>query len=87
MQVFSNDPQNWRRASPMRYVKNMRNPQLFLVGGNTYPSIQKQDRRLFSIPRDPGLESCRHGRLHVRRRKWSIRSDSRFYATLLTSER
>ena len=49
LQVFSNDPQNWRRASPMRYVKNIRNPQLFLVGGNTYPSIQKQNRRLFGI--------------------------------------
>jgi len=47
IQVFSNDPQNWKRASPMKYWKNIRNPYLILVGGRTYPSIQIQNRRLF----------------------------------------
>jgi acetyl esterase/lipase len=47
IQVFSNDPQHWKRASPMTYWKNIRNPQLMLIGERTYPSIQTQNRRLF----------------------------------------
>jgi dipeptidyl aminopeptidase/acylaminoacyl peptidase len=47
IQVFSNDPQNWKRASPMRYLKNIRNPHLILIGERTYAAIQTQNRRLF----------------------------------------
>jgi acetyl esterase/lipase len=47
IQVFSNDPQHWKRASPMKYWKNIRNPHLILVGERTYPSIQTQNRHLF----------------------------------------
>ena len=48
LQVFSTNPRVWQRASPMRYVKNIGNPQLILVGERTYPSIQTQNRRLFA---------------------------------------
>jgi acetyl esterase/lipase len=47
IQVFSNDPRIWTQASPMRYLKNLRNPHLILIGERTYPSIQTQNRRLF----------------------------------------
>jgi acetyl esterase/lipase len=47
IQVFSNDPRNWKRASPMRYWKNIRNPHLILIGERTYSTIQTQNRDLF----------------------------------------
>ncbi|CAF0842624.1 unnamed protein product [Adineta steineri] len=47
IQVFSNDPQIWKRASPMRYWRNIRNPHLILVGERTYPSIQQHNRLLY----------------------------------------
>ena len=47
LQVFSQNPRVWRQASPLHYVKNIRNPQLILVGERTYSSIQTQNRRLF----------------------------------------
>jgi dipeptidyl aminopeptidase/acylaminoacyl peptidase len=47
IQVFSNDPRNWKRASPMTYWRNIRNPHLILIGGNTYATIQTQNRQLF----------------------------------------
>lgn len=47
LRVFSTNPRQWYRASPMRYAKHIRNPQLILVGERTYPTIQRQNRRLF----------------------------------------
>lgn len=47
LQVFSKDPRNWKRASPIRYLKNIRNPHLILTGERTYPTIRTQNRRLF----------------------------------------
>ncbi|UJR18354.1 hypothetical protein I4U23_005257 [Adineta vaga] len=47
IQVFSSDSRNWKRASPMRYSRNIRNPQLILIGERTYPTIQTQNRRLY----------------------------------------
>lgn len=47
LKVFSDDPQNWHRVSPMTYWKHIRNPHLFLIGGRTYPSIKAQNVHLF----------------------------------------
>lgn len=47
IQVFSNDPRNWKQKSPLRYWKNIRNPQLILIGERTYPSIRYQNRHLY----------------------------------------
>ena len=49
IQVFSSDPRRWKRASPMRYRQNIRNPHLILVGERTYPTIQKQSRQLYNF--------------------------------------
>jgi acetyl esterase/lipase len=48
IQVFSNDPRNWKRASPMTYWRNIRNPHLILIGERTYSPIQTQNRDLFA---------------------------------------
>ncbi|UJR34967.1 hypothetical protein I4U23_027745 [Adineta vaga] len=47
IQVFSSDPQNWKLASPMRYWKNIRNPQLILIGERTHLTIELQNQRLY----------------------------------------
>ncbi|CAF2530928.1 unnamed protein product [Rotaria sp. Silwood2] len=47
IEVFSNNPEKWSEASPMKYWKNIRNPHLILIGERTYPSIQAQNRHLF----------------------------------------
>jgi dipeptidyl aminopeptidase/acylaminoacyl peptidase len=47
IQVFSNDPRNWKRFSPMKYWRNIRNPHLILIGEKTYSSIRTQNIRLF----------------------------------------
>jgi len=47
IQVFSNDPRNWKRFSPMKYWRNIRNPHLILIGERTYSSIRTQNIRLF----------------------------------------
>ncbi|CAF1156794.1 unnamed protein product [Adineta ricciae] len=52
IQVFSLDPRNWKRASPIRYIRNIRNPHLILVGERTYPSIQMHNRHFFGILRN-----------------------------------
>lgn len=48
LQVFSRDPRRWKRASPMTYRKNIRNPHLILIGERTYPAIQKQSRNFYN---------------------------------------
>jgi acetyl esterase/lipase len=46
LRTFSSDPLTWEKASPLFYVKNIRNPHLIFYGAKTYPAIQIQSARL-----------------------------------------
>ena len=46
MDAFTKDPEKWKTASPMYYLKSAYNPFLIFVGGRTYPAIKLQSQRL-----------------------------------------
>ncbi|HXH99153.1 MAG TPA: alpha/beta hydrolase [Sphingobacteriaceae bacterium] len=46
VKTFSPDQEVWKKASPLTYVSNIKNPYLIFAGGRTYPAIQIQSKRL-----------------------------------------
>lgn len=49
IRTFSSESKNWLLASPLHYVKNIKNPNLIFYGTKTYDAIQIQSERLFKI--------------------------------------
>ncbi len=46
LDAFTKDPENWKTASPIFYLKNVYNPFLIIVGERTYSAIKLQSQRL-----------------------------------------
>ena len=46
LDAFTKDPENWKTASPIFYLKNVYNPFLIIVGDRTYSAIKLQSQRL-----------------------------------------
>lgn len=49
LKTFTEEPQNWTKGSPLTYFDQIKNPYLILVGGETYPAIQIQSKRLYEM--------------------------------------
>lgn len=49
IRTFSADQSNWRLGSPLRYVKNIKNPHLMLYGTKTYDAIRLQSEHMCHI--------------------------------------
>ncbi|MFM6976103.1 MAG: alpha/beta hydrolase [Sphingobacteriaceae bacterium] len=47
LKTFTENPENWKKGSPLTYFDQIKHPYLILVGGETYPAIQIQSKRLF----------------------------------------
>ncbi|MDF3076500.1 MAG: esterase [Sphingobacteriaceae bacterium] len=47
IRTFTEDPEVWKKASPLTYKSNISNPHLILIGGRTYPAIQIQSGCLY----------------------------------------
>jgi acetyl esterase/lipase len=46
LDTFTEDQENWKTASPMYYLENVKNPYLIIVGDRTYSAIKLQSQRL-----------------------------------------
>ena len=46
--MFTNDPENWKRGSPIYHVREGMPPILLFVGGKTYPSITESNNGFLS---------------------------------------
>lgn len=47
LRTFTDQPAVWKKASPMDYVNNIRNPHLLFYGSKTYGAIKMQTPRLY----------------------------------------
>ncbi len=47
LRTFTDQPAVWKRASPLDYVNNIKNPHLLFYGGKTYGAIKLQTPRLY----------------------------------------
>ncbi len=47
LKTFTENPENWKKGSPLTYFDQIKNPYLILVGGETYPAIKIQSKRLY----------------------------------------
>jgi acetyl esterase/lipase len=46
IKTFTVEPEVWKKASPITYAENIKNPHLILIGDGTYPSIIKHSQLL-----------------------------------------
>ncbi|MDB5120381.1 MAG: Esterase [Sphingobacteriales bacterium] len=49
LHTFSNDIATWKKGSPLTYFNNVKHPYLIFSGGETYPSIKVQSKRLSQL--------------------------------------
>jgi acetyl esterase/lipase len=47
IRTFSSDTTAWQSASPLYYIKNVKNPHLIFYGTKTYDAIRLQSERIF----------------------------------------
>lgn len=47
LRTFTDKPSDWKLASPLEYVANIKNPHLLLYGAKTYPAIKLQTPILY----------------------------------------
>jgi len=55
LRTFTDQPAVWKLASPLDYVKNIKNPHLLFYGSKTYPAIKIQAPRLYKKLKDNNI--------------------------------
>lgn len=58
--TFSNNRETWKEGSPLTYFDNIKHPYLIFSGAETYPSIQRQSKRLSQLMETKKLFSEYH---------------------------
>ena len=49
LKTFTENPENWKKGSPLTYFDQVKNPYYVLVGGETYEAIRIQSKRFYEL--------------------------------------
>ncbi len=49
LKTFTDDPQNWKKGSPLNFFDGVKNPYYVLVGEETYEAIRIQSKRFYEM--------------------------------------
>ncbi|MGF1923950.1 MAG: alpha/beta hydrolase [Bacteroidia bacterium] len=87
LRTFSADPEQWQTGSPLFYVKNVKNPHLVFYGSKTYPAIQLQSERIYSVLKaqnTPVRLEVIEGKKHVGMISQMIFGSNKLYQSILS---
>jgi acetyl esterase/lipase len=86
LQTFTNDPANWKAASPLYHLHKGLPPMLIYQGGKTYPSIAASNEKMVAALKGLGYHPGYHilkGKKHVPMITQFLNSGNRRYKEII----